>query len=73
MSRRNNGPNTAVPDSVSIKAIEFFKGDEALALEWLSTPREIFNGVSSAEHAKSDSGAQDVIDLLNRLQHGVFS
>ena len=47
-------------------------GDDALARQWMQTPREIFGGLTPFELAGSELGAREVEDLLLRIEHGVF-
>ncbi len=47
-------------------------GSDALAKQWMQTPREAFGGRTPFEMAASELGAREVEDLLLRVEHGVF-
>ena len=47
-------------------------GDDALARQWMQTPRDAFGGRTPFELAGSELGAREVEDLLLRVEHGVF-
>lgn len=46
-------------------------GDHDLAREWLRTPNRGLAGATPAAHARTETGAREVEDLLGRLAHGV--
>lgn len=47
--------------------------DEMAARRWLASPKDIFEGKSPAAHGETAAGLQDVLRLIGRLEHGVFS
>jgi putative toxin-antitoxin system antitoxin component (TIGR02293 family) len=47
-------------------------GDEALTRQWMLTPRDVFGGRTPFEMASSEIGADEVEDLLARIEQGVF-
>ena len=47
-------------------------GDDALARQWMQTPRDVFDDRTPFEMAGSELGAQEVDNLLLRVEHGVF-
>jgi putative toxin-antitoxin system antitoxin component (TIGR02293 family) len=47
-------------------------GDEDLTRQWMRTPREAFGGRTPFEMASSEIGAEEVEDLLTRVEQGVF-
>jgi putative toxin-antitoxin system antitoxin component (TIGR02293 family) len=48
-------------------AVAMFEGDEDAAEKWLKQPLPALDGKSPAE-----SSLMDVMDLIGRLEHGVF-
>jgi putative toxin-antitoxin system antitoxin component (TIGR02293 family) len=54
-------------------ATELMNGDADAAAQWMRTPRKILGGETPLAHASTEIGARDVEDLINRLEHGVFS
>lgn len=54
-------------------AVEMIQGDNARAIEWLRSPREILGNESPMEHASTELGMREVEDLIGRIRHGVFS
>lgn len=47
-------------------------GSDALARQWMHTPRDVSNGATPFELAGSELGAREVDDLLLRVEYGVF-
>ncbi len=47
-------------------------GTQAKAARWLKKPARAFGGVTPLNYADTEPGAQEVILLLERLDHGVF-
>jgi putative toxin-antitoxin system antitoxin component (TIGR02293 family) len=48
-------------------------GDKDKADEWLNTPNLVLNGQTPLSLLDSDIGAESVIDILGRIEQGVFS
>lgn len=47
-------------------------GSDALAKQWMRTPRSAFAGATPFAMAKGELGAREVEDLLLRVERGVF-
>lgn len=47
-------------------------GGEDKARQWLRTPKRALAGQSPLEYADTEPGAEEVTNLLGRLEHGVF-
>ena len=58
---------------ISYAATELMNGDREAANRWLLTPLSIFGNASPFDHAKSKTGEKDVMNLIGRITHGVFS
>jgi len=58
---------------IEYAANNLMEGNYDAALVWLRTPLEILGGKPPIEHADSKLGQQEVMDLIGRLEHGVFS
>jgi len=41
--------------------------------QWFKTPNPALGGESPMDYADTEPGAQEITDLLGRLEHGVFS
>jgi putative toxin-antitoxin system antitoxin component (TIGR02293 family) len=54
-------------------AIELFEGDIRLTRNWLRAPRRALGGKTPLEMTETELGAQQVRDLIGRLEHGVLS
>jgi len=54
-------------------AIQLFEGNKTSAEEWLNSPKSMFNSSTPLKHANTIDGAKDVLMLIGRLEHGVFS
>lgn len=55
------------------KAVALFEGDVAAAREWLGSPVRGLGHQVPLELVRTAVGAQMVLDLIGRLEHGVFS
>lgn len=58
---------------VTEAAIGLFEGDRESAMRWLDKPCLGLNGKAPNDMLKSESGSIAVLDLINRLEHGVFA
>jgi putative toxin-antitoxin system antitoxin component (TIGR02293 family) len=57
---------------VKLRAIDVF-GNEAKALRWLNAPRPQFNDRSPLSIIDTDEGYEEVMCMLLRIAHGVYS
>jgi putative toxin-antitoxin system antitoxin component (TIGR02293 family) len=55
------------------KALELFEGDAEAARRWLSSPQPGLGGAVPLTISKTDLGAREVEDLIDRLEYGVFT
>jgi putative toxin-antitoxin system antitoxin component (TIGR02293 family) len=55
------------------KAVELFEGNPDAATEWLSTPQPALGGAAPVDVARSELGGREVENLIDRLEHGVYS
>ena len=54
------------------RAVEVL-GSESDARQWMRTSKRALGGVSPLVMARTDAGAQEVEDLLGRIEHGIPS
>lgn len=54
-------------------AVELFEGDRAAAVHWLQSPRAALRGRTPLSMTRTEVGATEVLHLIGRLEHGVFS
>lgn len=54
------------------RATEVF-GSREKAQHWLSKPKSIFYETSPLQYSQTEEGATFVLDVLGRIEHGVFS
>ena len=54
-------------------ATDLFAGDEQSAVEWLNKPAKALNGRMPIDMTGSYAELRLALDLIGRLQHGVFS
>lgn len=54
-------------------ATDLFAGDEHSAAEWLNKPAKALNGRRPIDMTNSDAELRLALDLIGRLQHGVFT
>jgi len=55
------------------RAVELFEGDKAAARRWLNEPVRALDWKTPAELMASEAGAYEVMKLITRLEHGVYS
>lgn len=55
------------------KAIELFEGDMPSAQHWVKNPVKGLGDKSPFEMLNTTAGTEAVLDLIGRLEHGVFS
>ncbi|MEQ4731888.1 MULTISPECIES: type II RES/Xre toxin-antitoxin system antitoxin [Providencia] len=54
-------------------AVRLFNGDKHAASDWLNHPVKGLGHLRPIELIATESGAIEVIDLIGRIEHGVFS
>lgn len=54
-------------------ALDLFEGDKERASRWLLHPVRGLGGSRPVEMIATSAGAQAVLDLIGRLEHGVFA
>jgi len=52
-------------------AVELFEGDQGAAQRWLNTPAKALGGESPLTRLETEAGAEQVHDLIGRMEHGV--
>jgi putative toxin-antitoxin system antitoxin component (TIGR02293 family) len=57
---------------VAARAVQTF-GDPRQGLEWLTDELGILGGRAPADLLDTEEGAQEVIRILGRIDHGVYS
>jgi putative toxin-antitoxin system antitoxin component (TIGR02293 family) len=58
---------------VYAKALQLFDGDAREATRWFLTVRSALAGATPLEMTRTSVGAQEVEDLIGRIEHGVFT
>ncbi len=53
------------------KALDFFEYKHEAALRWMKRPNIGLGGETPLEHADTVTGANDVVVLLHRIEHGI--
>lgn len=56
-----------------LAALELFEGDREAARNWLNEPAKALGGYSPLQHLDTEAGADEVQDLIGRLEHGVIT
>jgi putative toxin-antitoxin system antitoxin component (TIGR02293 family) len=54
-------------------ALSLFQGDAAGATRWLTRPQRALGQRTPLTYARTEVGAQEVRNLIGRLEHGVFT
>jgi len=57
--------------SISARAGEVFANRDK-ALEWLQAPCPALHGATPLDAAETESGCQEVEDILGRIEHGIL-
>ena len=60
-------------ESIIQMTIDLFEGDQRAATNWLTTPKTELHSQTPLESIRTESGAEEVKDLIGRLEHGSFS
>jgi putative toxin-antitoxin system antitoxin component (TIGR02293 family) len=55
------------------QAIQLFEGDAGAAQRWMKEPAKALGGKTPFDHLDTGAGADEVRDLIGRIEHGVFS
>ena len=55
------------------RAVELFEGDKEAAQKWLNEPNRALGWKVPAELMASETGAYEIMKLITRLEHGVYS
>jgi putative toxin-antitoxin system antitoxin component (TIGR02293 family) len=58
---------------VFTRAVELFEGDTTTAREWLTRPVRALGEKVPLELARTEVGSRMVLDVIGRLEHGVFT
>ena len=69
--QRDEGDRAATVARVFNAALAYFEGDREHALDWLKHPNPALGGETPLQRADTATGAEDVIDLIGRLEHGI--
>ncbi len=69
--RRDEGDRAAVVAKVFNRAVAYFDLNRNDAIEWLKHPNPALAGETPLERADTAIGADDVIDLIGRMEHGI--
>ena len=69
--RRDEGDRAAMIARMFNMALSYFDGNREHALDWLKYPNPALAGDTPLERADTAIGAEEVIDLIGRLEHGI--
>jgi len=69
--RRDEGDRAARVARVFNMALSYFDGNREHARDWLKHPNPALAGETPLRRADTATGAEDVIDLIGRLEHGI--
>ena len=72
-----NIPTQAAEVTISLmraydKATQIF-GTQEKAVKWLKAPNQVLGGITPVQAMSSRFGAEEVMDILGRIEYGVFS
>ena len=70
-AKKLRAPTAATQSRVYEAALTYFCRKHSDAMEWLGHPSPALAGETPLERAKTPEGAQDVLDLIGRLGHGI--
>ena len=77
LKANQNIPQQAAEVTISLmralaKATEIFGSEEA-AISWLKTPNKLLGGITPVQALSSRFGAEEVMDMLGRVEWGIYS
>lgn len=55
------------------RAVDLFEGDKEAAQKWMNEPNRALNWKAPADVVSSETGALEVMRLITRVEHGVYS
>jgi uncharacterized protein (DUF2384 family) len=55
------------------RCVELFEGDVPSAVNWLMSTKKALNRQTPLLYARTELGAREVVDLIGRLNGGIFS
>lgn len=55
------------------RAVELFEGDKEAAQKWMNEPNRGLSWKTPADVVSSETGALEVMRLITRIEHGVYS
>lgn len=58
---------------ISSSALDLFEGNVTAMRRWLKTPLPVLSGETPLAYSDTEPGAQFVLNLITRLEHGVFA
>ncbi len=56
---------------IMARAVELFEGDSETARVWMNAPKDVFEGRTPLEFADTTPGAEYVLEVIGRLEHGI--
>lgn len=60
-------------DRIKQLALALFQRNEESATRWLITPRKALGYKRPIDIASTEEGAQEIENLIGRIEHGIFS
>lgn len=54
-------------------AVQLFEGDRENARQWMRIPSKALGGNTPLEHLDTEAGADEVQDLIGRIEHGIVT
>lgn len=62
-----------IPRKLEVAATRLFNNDRDAAKQWYAKPAPALNFQTPEEKAKSPEGLKEVLNLIERLEHGVYT
>ncbi len=62
-----------IPVAIYEAAVKLFDGNQHNAVRWLNEPARALGGITPLECLSIESGPVEVLDLIGRLEHGIYS
>lgn len=69
----DNNSSRMMQDSVFKAATELFEGNRQMAEDWMSKPLPAIGNAIPADYIDSPERAQQLLDIIGRLEHGVWT
>ena len=73
MAEKESGGSEVMQTEVMAAALALFEGDRQMAESWLSKPLPAIGNEIPTDYIDSPERAKQLLDIIGRLEHGVWT